>query len=441
VSPHRDQELDDTPHPRSISVSEGQSEDVDKDSRLAQYQPHVAITGEYRIDSNLMEDFADLSMLERSQLPEDEHLEDDFDFSEFTGIDGLDFDAIEEGQLDDLDLSSPYDNSIGLSPSTLDFDESFSMDLLSENVISDHQPKQRATLTSQPSDDLQNEEYSSERVSESMSDHIKRSDHPTREISPVRPHLTVPPSVPSESSVPAKISSTPLSISPPQVPSQQRPDDMMRQLYESLAPQDRSAREEAIQAIQALSTHDSADSVESFESIDSLDHFVIEPDSVTINPFSYEESSKQEEPRDDVSETSDDVAQVSETSKTELLTSNKQRESSKSSRFTSDSLYFETDAITSGYPARGLTDKSTSDSVTSKEKEQLRELYDRYYNLKMIYEEPVDGLTYDVFLKQVQLAQARSINEHGWEAVRFTVKMKEGRVVLKAKKARAEELG
>jgi hypothetical protein len=59
----------------------------------------------------------------------------------------------------------------------------------------------------------------------------------------------------------------------------------------------------------------------------------------------------------------------------------------------------------------------------------------------MIYEEPVDGLTYDVFLKQVQLAQARSINEHGWEAVRFTVKMKEGRVVLKAKKARAEELG
>jgi hypothetical protein len=75
-------------------------------------------------------------------------------------------------------------------------------------------------------------------------------------------------------------------------------------------------------------------------------------------------------------------------------------------------------------------------SMTTDERRQLVNLYERYIKLKEVYNDaPDENLNFEDFRKEIDLAREMAVEVHGWEAVRFTVKVKDGKVVLKAKKA------
>ena len=77
-------------------------------------------------------------------------------------------------------------------------------------------------------------------------------------------------------------------------------------------------------------------------------------------------------------------------------------------------------------------------TMTTDERRQLHELFKRYIKLKKVYNEPIDNLTFADFQNEVDLARETATMVHGWEAVRFTVKVNQGKVVLRAKKAQVK---
>ena len=72
--------------------------------------------------------------------------------------------------------------------------------------------------------------------------------------------------------------------------------------------------------------------------------------------------------------------------------------------------------------------------MTAEERRQLHQLFDRYVNLKQVYGEPIDDLNFEEFQSEIDQARATAMEIHGWETIRFTVKVRDGKVVLRAKK-------
>ena len=73
-------------------------------------------------------------------------------------------------------------------------------------------------------------------------------------------------------------------------------------------------------------------------------------------------------------------------------------------------------------------------TMTVEERRQIHDLFDRYLTLKTVYGEPTEEITFEDFQLEIDQAREIAMTVHGWDIVRFTVKVREGKVVLKARK-------
>ena len=64
---------------------------------------------------------------------------------------------------------------------------------------------------------------------------------------------------------------------------------------------------------------------------------------------------------------------------------------------------------------------------------QVRTLYERFLTLKIEHDEPIDDISFEGFLEEINQAYSAYVTEHGAQAFKFSVHYRKGRVMLRAR--------
>lgn len=314
---------------QSVQISDLSIDELDEGASMDASSVEESID-----DEDLLNDFEDMSILERPILPNEEQLTDDFEFSELTGIEDLPNDVSFDGTFGSLEMSDPHEHA-------------------------------HLQLITSPSTE--------ERMDEAVDEDQESISNSEDLISSMRPEEEVLERVRAELQAAA--------------PEDSKPNVLIDQLYDSLLP-----------SPQPLS--------------DPPEHSIVEPAGITIDRELDEPEMKQE-----LDVQIPDAQMIDALNQMIRLEAEGEKD----------------ELIATPIPVRPTT-------IEEDEEAQLRALFERYRRLKEVYHEPTEGLNFEFFCQQVQAARDQSIATHGWDAVRFTVRVKSGRVILKAKRASADDL-